>query len=267
MIDRSTDVRAALRRRQGGFLLNPFRFASGGLPPAPNPSWANVGLLLHGEGTDASTTIVDSSSAPKTPSVVGNTQIDTAQAKFGSASILFDGSGGYLEYADNTAWQFGTGDFTMEGWVRFAAYSASWGGFYGAALFSTYRAGTGSPVGWQLRINGTSTSYTTINVYTGTTDLTFVGPAMALNTWHHVAVSRRSGNIRAFAGGLQRGSTIANSDNFTASQTTSRPLRIGQIFDGTYMFSLNGHLDDVRFAKEGIYTTDFTPPIVQFPDS
>ncbi len=30
MIDRSTDIRAALRRRQGGFLLNPFRFGGGG---------------------------------------------------------------------------------------------------------------------------------------------------------------------------------------------------------------------------------------------
>lgn len=260
-------------RRQRGFFTLPGGMGSafppsGGLPPAPNPSWANVTFLLHGEGSDGSTTITDSSSSPKSPSIAGNVQIDTAQFKYGAASILFDGSGDYLEYASNSAWNFGTGDFTLECWVRFAAYSSSYGGAYGATLFSQYRATAGSPVGWQLRVNGTSSSYDQINVFTGTTNLTFNGAALALNTWHHVAASRNSGNVRAFVNGIQYGSTTSNSDNFTADQVGStRPLRIGQLFDATFLLPLNGHLDEVRFAKEGIYTTNFIPPTAQFPDS
>lgn len=240
----------------------------GGPPVAPNPSWANVTLLLHAEGSDGGTTFLDSSSSPKSPSVVaGSTQIDTAQFKFGASSIIFDGSGDYLEYANDAAWEFGVDDFTMECWVRFSAYSESYAGLYGASIFSNYRAGIGGPSGFGFRVNGTASSYETLNLYTGTTDLNFTGPSLALDTWHHVAVSRNSGVVRAFVNGRLHGTPVANSDNFTASQvSTSRPLRIGQLFDATYLFSLNGHLDEIRFSKEGIYTDEFQPPAEQFPD-
>lgn len=42
-IDRSTDVRAALRSRQRGFLLNPFRFGGGG----GSPSFPSSGLVSY----------------------------------------------------------------------------------------------------------------------------------------------------------------------------------------------------------------------------
>lgn len=77
-------------------------------------------LLLHGDGSDASTTISDSSPAGHgNATVAGNAQLDTAQSKFGGSSILFDGAGDYLTYADHNDWTFGANDFTVEGWVRF----------------------------------------------------------------------------------------------------------------------------------------------------
>lgn len=267
MISRSTDVRAALRSRQRGFLLNPARFGGGGPPPATDPHYANVSLLLHGDGSDGGTTFTDNSPSPKSPSLYGDVQRDTAQFKFGTASILFDGAGDFLEYAHGAAWEFGTGDLTIECWIRLAAYSPAWGGAYGAALFAQYKAGAGAPVGWQVRINGTSTSYTTINVYTGTTDINFAGAALALNTWHHVAVSRNSGTIRGYINGVLYGSA-ANSDDWSTNQVTVRPLRIGQLNDGTFLFSINGHMDEARITKGvGRYPAAFTPPTAAFPNS
>jgi hypothetical protein len=46
--------------------------------PVPNdPNFAFNSLLLHGDGTNGSTVITDSSGSPKTVTAVGNAQIST----------------------------------------------------------------------------------------------------------------------------------------------------------------------------------------------
>src|SRR3990167_8969973 len=80
-------------------------------------------LLLHGDGSDASTTITDE--IGKTVTAVGNAQLDTAQKKFGTASILLDGTGDYATVPDSDDWNFGAGDFTIDFWVRFNGVAES----------------------------------------------------------------------------------------------------------------------------------------------
>jgi hypothetical protein len=84
-----------------------------------DPYRSQVSLLLHGDGTNGSTTIVDSSPSPKTVTAVGDAQISTAQSKFGGASIAFDGNGDYLDASSSNQYAIGTEDFTVEGWVYF----------------------------------------------------------------------------------------------------------------------------------------------------
>ena len=246
-------------------LLNPYRFGTSG---DTDPYWANVSFLLHMNGADASTTFTDSSSSPKTVTANGNAKISTAQSKFGGASALFDGASDYLTSDVNAAFELSTDDFTIEFFVRLSGYSAAYAGIYGAAIASTYKGlPTGTPPGWQIRINGTSSSYDTVNLYTGTTDLNF-SHSFSLNTWYHVAISRASGQIRVFVDGTQAGSTVSNTDSFTASTSTDRPLYIGQLNDATYLFYLNGYLDELRITKGvGRYTTTFSAPISEFPNS
>ena len=85
--------------------------------PVDKQGIQNVSLLLHGNGTNGSTTITDSSPTPKTVTAVGNAQISTAQSKFGGASIAFDGTGDYATVPSASAFDFGTADFTVEAWV------------------------------------------------------------------------------------------------------------------------------------------------------
>ena len=54
--------------------------------------------LLHFNGSDGSTTITDESG--KTWTAYDNAQIDTAQSKFGGASMLLDGVGDYIKTTD-----------------------------------------------------------------------------------------------------------------------------------------------------------------------
>jgi hypothetical protein len=62
-----------------------------GQPVPVDLNRSNVSLLLHGNGTNGSTTITDNSPSPKTVTAVGNAQISTAQSKYGGGSIAFDG--------------------------------------------------------------------------------------------------------------------------------------------------------------------------------
>src|SRR5262245_57173192 len=57
-------------------------------------------LLLKMPGADGSTTITDFSPSQRgNATVVGNAQVDTAQFKFGTGSLLLDGAGDALRYA------------------------------------------------------------------------------------------------------------------------------------------------------------------------
>ena len=84
----STDIKGALayRKRQQGFIMNPFRF--GGAPAPTDPDYANVSLLLHMDGTDGSTTFTDNSPIGHTVTAVSNAQINTARDKFGGARMI-----------------------------------------------------------------------------------------------------------------------------------------------------------------------------------
>lgn len=52
LIDRSTDIRAALRRRQGGFLMNPFRFGGGSGGGGGGGGILYIGSSYVGSGTN-----------------------------------------------------------------------------------------------------------------------------------------------------------------------------------------------------------------------
>jgi hypothetical protein len=224
--------------------------ASVTIPASGDQYWANTALLLKGDD------LTDSSSYARTVTAYGNAAA-TGTAKYGVNSLAFDGSGDYLRVAGSSAFAF-PGDFTLEAWVYFNAASASFDGAYGACLMATYPTGQGGNQGWQLRINGTSTAFNTINVYTGTTDLNW-SATFNLNQWHHVAVTRSGSSIRAFVDGVQVGSTVNNSDDMSPGATTD--LWIGQLNASPYLFSLNGRLDDLRVTKgTARYMANYTPP-------
>jgi hypothetical protein len=230
--------------------------------------FADVSLLLKGEGANNSTTILDSSSNNLSVSVVNDAKISTTVATPFSPTVpsdgvlAFDGTGDYLALPDSTDWDL-PNDFTIESWVYLTGYSGPYAGLYGASVISQYNFQGGSPQGWQLRINGTASSYTDIYVFTGNTELTFA-TTVSLNTWTHVAVTRSGSSIRVFVNGVQAGSTITNNDSFT--EGASRTLWVGGLNDSTYRFWLPGYISNLRITK-GVarYTENFDIPTAPFP--
>ena len=206
-------------------------------------------LLLHGDGTNGSTVFIDSSGAPKTVTASGNAQIATTQSKFGGASMSFDGNGDYLTVPDSTDWDFGSGDFTIDFWMRANSLqdgaivarswvNRSWMLYLGAdgKLWST------------LSSNGT-----TWDVWTGTTS----AGAISANTWYHIALVRSGNNFTTYINGTSAIATTTSASIFDSSNV----LHIGGEVDSGTWYSFNGMLDELRISK-GIarWTANFTPP-------
>jgi hypothetical protein len=208
----------------------------------------NVSLLLHGNGTNGSTTIVDSSPTPKTATVLGDAQISTAQSKFGGASIRLDGSGDALRYASNAAFGWGTGDFTVEFWLYYQ-------GGNGYVFFWIQAPPQAIPyLGYGLN-NGTKTPWlwNAGNVLIGNTNVTN-------DAWQHHAVVRNSGTLTIYLNGVSIGSTT-----FASNLAASKSFAIGD--NGSGIQHTNGYIDEFRITK-GVarYTANFTPPTAPFPD-
>lgn len=211
-------------------------------------------VVLHGEGSDESTVISDSSVNARAIVANGNAQIDTAQYKYGSASIYFDGSGDYISITDgstSTDWDFGTGDFTIEFYARISTDGVV------SSIFGS--AGGASDWMWfDLQDNGDNRASVTImgNL------INFTGLNITNNTWYHFALCRSGSSVYFFKDGTQVGSTGTNSSNITSSGA----IHFGSRYDTTN--SLNGWLDEIRVIKGfALYTSTFTPPTAQHGDT
>ena len=232
--------------------VNPYSFV------ATDPNFADVSLLLHGNGTNGSTTITDNSPSPKTVTAVGNAQISTAQSKFGGASIAFDGTGDYLTASSNAGFAFGTGDFTVETWARPTTLST---GYDYVVVFDT-RAVAGPPNPGIL-VAFTNATGVWIFYESVANTITNTSSSAVANQWQHVALSRAGTAWKFFVDGAQVG-TWTNGSNLG----TSQPLLIGTARDNPGSDrNFPGYIDDLRITK-GVarYTANFTPPTAPFPD-
>lgn len=211
-----------------------------------DPHFANVELLLHMDGSNGSTTFVDSSSRARTI-IAGASTISTAQSRFGGSSCLIPSNPGGATMKELSGWGLGSGDFTIEMFIygRPTLGSplvglVSWGGAYSYSFY------------WQ--INDT-------NFFSNGSG--FVPHGLVDGQWNHIAITRASGSMRYFVNGAQVGSTWSRTTNYIG--VVNRPTI------GTHDASTQGlgtHIDELRITK-GVarYTENFTPPTAPFPDT
>ena len=235
-----------------------------GVAGPTDPYFSSVSLLLHGNGTNGSTTITDSSPSPKTVTAVGNAQISTAQSKFGGASIAFDGNNDYLTVANNASLNFDSGDFTIECWFYVAALPPPDLDGRRISLLAVYGSAAGGAQGYEFYVNFSNNSLALGRPATGNSATG--GFTFALSTWYHVAYTRSGTTDRLFVNG-QSLTLLVNT--YAPVSSPNGTLQIGseRFFTG-YSFDLNGYIDELRITK-GIarYVSTFTPPTAPFPDA
>jgi hypothetical protein len=221
-----------------------------------DPNYANVSLLLHGNGIDGSTTFIDNSPNAFSVSGFGNVQIDTTIKKFGTGSIQFDGNGDNLSLPSDVDFAFGTGDFTIEFFVRFNFVNKD------QCIFDFRTNNTGSSLSPFLAINTSGQIYYALN---GTAVITT--SSVAANVFNHIALVRSGGNTIIYINGSQSGITYVNSSSLIQDGVFIG-LNRNNLGNPSFFLNLDGYIDEFRITK-GIarYTgASLTVPTAEFPD-
>ena len=229
------------------------------LPAATDPPFQNVALLLHGDGTNGAqnNTFLDSSTnnfiITRTGNVAQGTFSPFALSAAYSASTnggsgYFDGSGDYLTAPSNAAFAFGTGDFTIEGWVYISAATPIANGIFQQGT-SSFPTSTTNTVAF-----GTVTSGSVWQIYAKNTNKNSTA-TWVTGTWYHFAVVRYSGTTVLYINGNSVITVSTDTTNYTGTY-----FGVGAIYGAT-PYNHNGYISNLRVVKgTALYTSNFTPP-------
>lgn len=221
-----------------------------------DPLFAFVVALLHFDEADGATSFDDIVDATNW-TASGNAQADTAQSKWGGASLLLDGTGDLASHGDAAKYTLASSDFCIEMWVRFNGAP----GATSQAFASHYNA-TGNQRAWGFGYSS-STIYLLTNTNGGTSPgnvTTSTAWVPSGNTWYHVAVSKSGTSMRFFVDGALLSTQTHNTGIF---DTNANP-HIGDFAAGNFM---NGWIDDFRMTVgHARYTAAFSAPTGPFPN-
>jgi len=188
-----------------------------------------------------------------TMTACGNVQIDTAQSKFGGASGLFDGAGDYLSAPNSVDFDFSTGGWTIDFWIRRNGNQADYAGI--VAVCST--ADTGWTITFGAVAAGTQNKVRVVSKASGAfqVDLT-ASDAIADATWTHVAIVRYGNVLTIYYDGVSKGTKDVTGYNYASSETG---LVVGRYYTDSDALYFNGWLDELRVSK-GVarWTSNFT---------
>lgn len=221
--------------------------------------WADVVLSVPFNGTNGSTTFTDFKGHALTAH--GDVQIKTDQSATGLSSGYFDGTGDYITIPSSSDFLLGSGDFSIDFFMRPAHTGSQYGNICGV-----WDGGSGKR-SWEIYVDATGSIrfYWSIN---GTISSTVSFPfSYQANTWYYVLITRSSGVMRCYVNGSQVGTDQSVSATFYASSGdfaigTSAPLTPGEFY--------KGYLDSLRITKNVVRpsstsTASFNTPSGSYP--
>lgn len=168
---------------------------------------------------------------------VNGTQVSTSVKKYGTGSINFGNSNGYLSLGTELSI---VGDYTIEFWAYLTGISGN-----------GYSIGFGATsVNSQLP---TFQSNGVVGYYNNGATFSSGTGKYSLNTWFHCAVVRSSNTVKIYIDGIDVGT----------STTDTNILYIKNISGyngGAGGYNILGYFDDVRVSSVSRYNANFTPP-------
>ena len=211
----------------------------------------NTLLLMHADGTNASTVFRDDNGARTQQSIQvnGNAQTDTAISKFGGSSLLLDGTGDAIQCSDDAMRFNASANRTIEFWIYSDRNNTT-------EVFLFQGVNTGGTMDyWQwyftsnglvLNIPGSSPADVTLTRNTA--------------TWYHFAWVKQSNSNTVYWNGTSV-ATFTKTDS-DWGLTDNNTLFIGFQQGATTAF--DGNIDEFRISSSARYTANFTPSTTPF---
>ena len=201
-------------------------------------------VFITGKGTGEFTTV---NKPTKTLSRFGDSQLSTAQKKFGTASILLDGTEDNVKVPTDEDFGFGSANFCIEAFIRPGSVT-------GTQRIFDLRDNSATDTAPTVYLDGTTLHYAVGN----TSQIN--GGTLSTNTWYHVAVARSNGTTRLFLDGTQLGTYTDNND-----YGSTKPVIIGSNYAASPVEAFNGYVDEVRISKASArFTAAFTPTTTEY---
>lgn len=225
MILRDTNIKRALlsrqapRRKQRGFLLNPYNF---GAPQTPgDPHWSETSSLMHFDGVNDGDVFTDEKG--KVWTKTGTVVTKTSPAVFDQSAYFSGVVGSALTAPSSADFTFGTGDFCIE--VR--SYCIDAGTNRGIFSFDNNRT---------LYYASNGSFY----FYDGSSNI-LGGVSSVYNTWQAFALVREAGVLSLYIN-----ETRLASVSFTANITSTNMVLGNNTVNSAVHY---GYLDEFRCTK------------------
>ena len=195
--------------------------------------------------TDATSWTTSTILGGHTFTLSGAAALSTTQQKFGATSLV-TGTSNFLTVGSNADFNYGTGDFTIEGWFYPNALSGT------QALFDQRTSATEVAIMMDVNSSGV------VRLYVNGSYVISANTTISAGGWSHVAISRTAAVTTMYIGGVLQTTTYADTNSYP-----TRPIAIGSYFGGATYFG--GYIDEVRVSKGvGRYTATFTPASAAF---
>jgi PKD repeat protein len=185
--------------------------------------------------------------------VNGNAQISNSIFKYGGGSGWFPGAtNDYVSTPSSSAFNFSTGDFTIEMWVNVTSVAS-------ANDHIISKTNNARNRGWGLDRTDSAKGDSGWDFWMGNDSQgqVFFNAPIPNKTWNHIVVERQSGIIYLYI----NGNLTNSSAGFNANYDTIDPVWLGRQ-SGQYY---NGYIDEFRITK-GLarWNANFTPPYNEY---
>ena len=223
---------------------------------------ASTSLLLHGNGTNGSTTVIDE--AIHVITVAGAAQISTTQSKFGGASIKINATTDYLSTPGGAHFDvLATESYTLEMFL-YRTTDSAYGEVcnFGDSHIRIYVDNSG-------RLN---VKQKNVARYSGPAAAdTENRAAITINTWHHIAIVQDA--VHNYFSIFVNGHCVFRSAAYLQSMVSAATAYVAGAL--APIGALSGYVDEVRFVKdEATYYysgpsipaySAYTVPIAEYP--
>jgi hypothetical protein len=161
--------------------------------------------------------------------------------------LTYNGTTSQVSIADNAALEPGSGDWTIEAWIRYNVIA----GKTRTYVSKTNGGGGSADWGYGLRTNS-ATSTTYMEVGNGTTSLSSPSTSVTTGVWYQIVgvwTNVASNSIALYKNGALVGSS---SHSFTSIRNTTNPLYLGNYNGNEFAQQFDGDMGIVRIYSKAL---------------